>query len=398
MSYTKIAGRTNLYIRNGTYYARGPRPERQWIALRATNEKEAVADQQVRLGPGVKRPAKVNVKCADAWPEFIAAKRKAGLAEGTISRYVDMWELHGRFVLGRMRMTDVEEQHIKAVFDRMEAEGYVTSGGVRKEYTSFRQPHTALSSFFTTMMKAPFRYVTSNPCKTLGAWAPKSEGVRAIGTWVVIREDEMEKIAENAAATTYKYARINETAFRLGYNTGLRISEIAGLDWTSVLFEEGRMLVRQQLSKTFVADDPTTWYAPLKGDKDKSNSKLRYVPLAPRELKLMKEYREWLLSVGLYRADGPVFPTRRHTPISQRSWARRFEEAVGNAKIDRREGTLTPHCLRHSYASRLFSRNVPVGVISNLLGHSTEQITKDRYIHFFDTKAQDDIVRAALEG
>lgn len=401
MSYAKVPGVPNLYIRNGRYHHKIKARKDvggSWPRLNATNVRDATREQETKYGLNVRQPAKLNVKARDAWPEFVAAKRTLGLAETTISRYEDMWRLHGVHVLGSLRMNEVAEENIKAVFDRMAEVGYVDSGGTKRAYASFRQAKTALSAFFSTMMQSPFRYVTHNPVKTLGLWSPKEMSLKPIGTWVVIREPEMEAIVKNALATVYQFSRINATAFKLGYGTGMRIGEIAGLPWSNVLFDEGRVLIAQQLAKKFLVDDPTTWFVPLKGDKDKSNSKLRYVPLSAEDLQMLREYREWLLSIGLYRGSGLVFPTRKHTPISHRSWDRRFEEAVTNAKLVRPEGKLTPHCMRHSYASRLFARRVPVGTISNLLGHSTEQITKDRYIHFYDRTAEDDIVRAALGG
>ena len=53
------------------------------------------------------------------------------------------------------------------------------------------------------------------------------------------------------------------------------------------------------------------------------------------------------------------------------------------------------HALRHSFASNLYARGVEVKIISKLLGHSSTQITIDRYVHLFEGDL-DDTLRQAV--
>ncbi|WP_425394333.1 tyrosine-type recombinase/integrase [Actinopolyspora mortivallis] len=84
----------------------------------------------------------------------------------------------------------------------------------------------------------------------------------------------------------------------------------------------------------------------------------------------------------------PSAPRRRGDGSLRRD---RWNPVVQEAGLD----GLTPHDLRHTYASWLLRRGVTVEQVSELLGHSTITMTQ-RYAHLADT--QWEAVRAALDG
>ena len=49
----------------------------------------------------------------------------------------------------------------------------------------------------------------------------------------------------------------------------------------------------------------------------------------------------------------------------------------------------TPHCLRHTFATRCLEANVPLKTVSSLLGHTQLQLTTDLYMHV----TQDSLVK-----
>ena len=63
-----------------------------------------------------------------------------------------------------------------------------------------------------------------------------------------------------------------------------------------------------------------------------------------------------------------LFPNRRgDAPINKRVLSDTFAAAVAAAGIQRR---VTPHCLRHSYATRLIENGVNIRIVQILLGHA----------------------------
>jgi len=86
-----------------------------------------------------------------------------------------------------------------------------------------------------------------------------------------------------------------------------------------------------------------------------------------------------------------VFVNDVGRPISWSSYRRYFSIAKDIAGIDRR---LRFHDLRHSYASRLVSRHVPLKTVSEVLGHSTVRMT-ERYARPSEEAKR--IIKSALD-
>lgn len=123
------------------------------------------------------------------------------------------------------------------------------------------------------------------------------------------------------------------------YSGGLRVSEAARLKVEDIDSERGQILVRQG-----------------KGRKD------RYVMLSPVVLKVLREYvkRErpyhWLFPAG----------HRRDRHITTRTIQKQVKEAAKRAGIEKR---VTPHMLRHSFATHLLEAGTDLRYIQELLGH-----------------------------
>jgi integrase len=156
--------------------------------------------------------------------------------------------------------------------------------------------------------------------------------------------------------------------------TGLRASELRGLRWNDVDFKKGELHVRQRADRYNAIGAP------------KSAAGTRTVPLAPI---VANTLREWKLK----NKHDLVFPTgtggvENHSNIVQRGFmpaqvAAGITDAKGKAKYS------GLHALRHFYASWCINRRadggleLPLKNVSERLGHSSIQITADRYGHLF---------------
>jgi len=129
------------------------------------------------------------------------------------------------------------------------------------------------------------------------------------------------------------------------YGGGLRVAEVAGLKVTDV--DSSRMVIRIFQGK---------------GKKD------RFVPLSARLLEILRKY--WLVAPP----SDWLFPGKqRQKPITTRSIIRICTKARRAAKIDKK---VTPHTLRHSYATHLLETGTNVRTIQLLLGHRSLQSTQ----------------------
>jgi len=132
------------------------------------------------------------------------------------------------------------------------------------------------------------------------------------------------------------------------YATGLRINEACNLETRDIDAEQGVIHVRHG-----------------KGDKE------RMVTLRPQLYTLLRMY--W----KLVRPPGPyLFASRRTNPITPRSARRALRRAVAESHLQDR---VTPHVLRHSFATHLLEDGTNLRVIQLLLGHSSIESTA-RYL------------------
>ncbi|MCA9067079.1 MAG: tyrosine-type recombinase/integrase, partial [Planctomycetaceae bacterium] len=126
---------------------------------------------------------------------------------------------------------------------------------------------------------------------------------------------------------------------------GLRVSEVAHLKIDDI--DSKRMLIRVEQGK---------------GRKD------RNAMLSPQLLELLRMWWREGKRRGVMLPHGWLFPGRSRTdPISTRQLHRAVQEAAEAAEIHKR---VSPHTLRHSFATHLLEQDVDIRVIQVLLGHA----------------------------
>ena len=159
------------------------------------------------------------------------------------------------------------------------------------------------------------------------------------------------------------------TAFILALGTGLRRGELLGLHWEDVDLENGFLHVKRNIvyvrGKGIVVQPPKT---------EKGN---RVVPIPKLVLRMLEGHRERLEKDGLYRPDGPVFPSKTGGYIYPDNFERTFRRLRQQAGLD----GVNLHALRHTFATRLLELGENLKVVQELLGHARIGITADIYTH-----------------
>ena len=151
----------------------------------------------------------------------------------------------------------------------------------------------------------------------------------------VLSPEEVLRLLEAAPGLKYK------AALSVAYGAGLRATEVVSLKVSDI--DTKRMMIRVEQGK---------------GRKD------RYAMLSPQLLELLRDW--WRIA----RPQGWLFPGRdRVQPDDDAPAQSRLPHAAAQmAEISKR---VSPHTLRHSFATHLLEQNIDVRVIQVLLGRAT---------------------------
>src|SRR5262249_15521592 len=137
------------------------------------------------------------------------------------------------------------------------------------------------------------------------------------------------------------------------YSSGLRVSELTGLDWERLDGESGAVRVVG------------------KGRKE------RVVPVGRPALRAVESYRAACAAAAMDVTRGPVFRNRAGGRLPSRSVDGLMARDVAAAQTPTRA---TPHALRHTFATHLLGAGADLRAIQELLGHASLSTTQ-RYTH-----------------
>jgi site-specific recombinase XerD len=155
---------------------------------------------------------------------------------------------------------------------------------------------------------------------------------------VVLCEEEVARLLEAAPGVKYK------AALSVAYGAGLRAGEVVSLKVSDIDTKRKVLCIEQG-----------------KGCKD------RHAMLSPVMLELLRDW--WRIA----RPKGWLFPGQDPVNhLSTRQLNRTFHAAAEAAGIDKK---VSPHTLRHSFATHLLERGVDIRVIQVLLGHAKLETT-----------------------
>jgi len=161
-----------------------------------------------------------------------------------------------------------------------------------------------------------------------------------------LTEEELEKV-EEAMRNLPEHIRL---AFKTMLWTGLRVSEVAALTGEDVIKENGRLFLRVRSGK---------------------GSKERIVPV------LSKEIAKHLLEVSKDKGKASLFGVNSGT---LKDYAHKIKKASGVH--------FHSHRLRHTLATRLLARGIPIDVVQRVLGHESISTTR-RYAETLPEKVKE---------
>lgn len=208
---------------------------------------------------------------------------------------------------------------------------------------------------------------------------PKSRQTQRKGNFLT--KEELKEFLKLARTTTLSY--FFPLVHLMAY-TGLRQGEALALKWSDIDFENKKITV----DKTAVRiKEKQTLQTP------KTKNSKRVISIDPTTLSILKSWKKD--QIKIYFKNGKhfegdenfIFTNQRAEWVHIHNFIRYFKRFIAGHKLK----PITPHGLRHTHASLLFSAGVEPKNISDRLGHSTVQITLDLYTHITEEQRTDTV-------
>lgn len=224
----------------------------------------------------------------------------------------------------------------------------------------------------------------------------------ALGVKVIGRRDEgARKVVPPTKDAMRALLAVADEDFRVklafASATGVRAGELHALRWKHIDFMKGEVTIETRVD-AYGEEDVT-----------KTAAGMRTIPLAQPLVLMLKE---WKLRTKRKKADELVFPNRRgwytsHDNMIKRKFLPLFDFL---AEKHQQDSTLHPepparfnwHALRHFAVSCWIEAGLSPKTVQTFAGHSSLQVTMDRYGHLFKSddhkKAMDAIAESILKS
>ncbi len=268
--------------------------------------------------------------------QYLAVER--GASAHTLRSYRTDFDQFTSFLarLGVKRLADVDSRTIRAYLSWLYTQ--------RLSRTTLARKLAALRSGFRFLARRGI--VPRNPAREVGS--PRLP--QPLPSFLPV--DEAWELLESPVSDTIREKR-DRAILELLYATGLRVGELCGLDRADL---DGFQRTVRVLGK---------------GNKE------RIVPVGEQALRALGAY----LAVRA-AGDGPLFQNRRGGRLTVRSVHRIVTARARRAGIAR---PVSPHTLRHTFATHMLDQGADLRLVQDLLGHSRLSTTQ-KYTHVTDDR------------
>lgn len=285
------------------------------------------------------------IRLGDYLDKWLEEGVKPARSPKTFERYEEIVRVHIKPRLGGIALAKLRPLDIQALYNEKRK--------TLSEMTVLhihRVLHTALEKAIRWEM------LKNNPVNAVDTPRPKKTQIKAVD------EARMWEILEAAKESTIYIGVV------LAFATGMRLGEVCALAWEDVDLERGTVRVHRSLEQIGST-------LRIKGTKTDQERTITLPDWAIRELVRHRGVVAEKKLAGKYRDHGLVFANSDGTPRKIQSVSRQFSRCNFGA---------TFHGLRHSHASILGQKGVPLLTISKRLGHSNPSTTSNIYSHLLD--------------
>lgn len=348
--------------RGGRYEGRFSYQYKEYVVhgRTVTETQKAMNDLKYKLEHGA-FVEKNKVTLTEWFETWMEQYKKNRVKIGTYTSYKKYFECAIKGRLGRKYIADIRGEHIQKLYNELSKEGYA--------YSSIK----IISAVLNGSMQQALRngLIERNPVKLAELPRQTEKRTREALT------KEQQALFMGYAKESYLY-----NLFAVMLRTGMRSGEIRGLKYADI-----------DKHKNVIHIQRTLKYIEGKGyfdDTPKTMSSKREIPLTADILELLEaQKRYWGFKV--VKVDAYLFCNENGDPLSRERVQGEIDRIIKRIHEAGYEfGRITPHVLRHTFATRAIEAGMPPQVLKAILGHSSISMTMDLYSHVLpDTKADE---------
>lgn len=332
---------------------------------RAAEKELAKFVAEIDTGNYIENPKKTFKEFSLFWLDTYARKT---LKKSTVHGYEQM--LNNRIfpAIGHIPIEKLKPLHLQQFYSNLQENGVRQDGkpgGL--SHQTIKHHHNCISAILQDAMD--WDVIPQNVASRVKT--PKVEQKEA----AFYSEEEAAKIIKQLAKEDYKYA----TLFTLAFMTGLRKSELLGLEWSHIDFENQEIHVKQ-----------TSMYRSGVGiytDVPKSKTSKRVISISNTEVSLLlnlKEHQEQQKDIhaGLWEDHNRLFTQWNGKPMHPGSVNNQFKKFLKKNNFPIKSF----HTTRHTNITLLLANNIDVKTVIQRAGHADGVMTINRYGHALKAK------------
>ncbi len=234
--------------------------------------------------------------------------------------------------------------------DRMDIRRYLSFLHRRNKKSSIARKISTLRSFFKYLVRE--QLVSSNPAKSIST--PKVErplpATLTVDEAFRLMESPKDSPKKSSISEVQSKGLRDRAILELLYSSGIRVGELVGLNSSHLDLDLGIVKVMG------------------KGRKE------RIVPIGTKAVEALKAYLERWEDLG---GEGPLFVNTRGGRLTARTVGRLIKKYTKRSGIVQK---ISPHSLRHTFATHLLDAGADIREIQEMLGHASLSTTQ-RYLH-----------------